>query len=108
MSEIKTPLITAGLIGSLAAGCYVSYCMLVKSEDELTDAQQKKQTMGQVYDELKKELESYNIELPKTANGLINKDFFIKLHTIIYKYKQYGKDMLADLNFRERIQYLEE
>lgn len=108
MSEFKTPLITAGLIGTVAAGCYLSYCMLMKSEDELSGAELKEQTLTQVYTQLKKELQTYNIDLPKDSNGLIDKNFFVKLHTLIYKFKKYGQEMLTEANFRERIEFLEE
>ena len=41
---------------------------------------------------LKKELrESFSIELPKDSkDGLITKEFFVKMHALIYKYKKYG------------------
>ena len=77
--------------------------------------------MKQFFGELKKELQQYKIDLPKDEKtgeitsrsqadeyGFINKDFFVTLHTIIYKYKKYGQDMLSDANFRERIVFLEQ
>ena len=63
--------------------------------------------MNQVFAELKKELEEFSIDMPKDSDGYIEKNFFIKLHTIIYKFKKYGQEMLTEANFRERIEYLE-
>tara|TARA_B110000305_G_C18990864_1_gene426051 strand:+ start:236 stop:451 length:216 start_codon:yes stop_codon:yes gene_type:complete len=60
------------------------------------------------FDELKKDLQQYKIEIPKDENGFIKKDFFVTLHMIIYKYKKYGQEMLMDVNFKERIVYLEQ
>jgi hypothetical protein len=41
---------------------------------------------------LKKELrENFPIEMPRDSeDGLIQKEFFVKMHTLIYKYKKYG------------------
>ena len=39
MSDIKTNAITAGAIATLVAGCYLSYCVLTKTDEELTGAQ---------------------------------------------------------------------
>jgi len=30
----------------------------------------------------------------------------VKMHTLLYKYKKYGTEMLAEANFHERVVYL--
>lgn len=64
--------------------------------------------MNEVFAELKRELETHNIDLPKDSKGLINKEVFVNMQMIIYKYKMYGREILSEANFRERIVYLEE
>jgi hypothetical protein len=56
--------------------------------------------MNQVIKALKKEMrESFPIEMPKDPeDGLIQKDFFVKIHTLIYRYKKYGQDMIEEAN----------
>ena len=56
------------------------------------DPVSKEQTIEQVFSVLKKELrEEYSIDMPKDPkDGLIDKNFFIKMHSLIYRYKKYG------------------
>jgi hypothetical protein len=43
--------------------------------------------------------ENYPIEMPKDPkDGLISKDFFVKIHALIYRYKKYGQDMIEEAN----------
>ena len=56
--------------------------------------------MKQVLDELKKELkDKFRIDPPHGDDGLLTKDFMIKMHILLYKYKKYGQDMLGEANF---------
>jgi len=41
-------------------------------------------------------------------DGILTKEFMIKMHQILYMYKKYGTKMLAQANFSERISYLKE
>ena len=54
----------------------------------------KEVAIRQVLNELKKELrEEYSVRFER-EDGLPSKDFFVKIHTLIYKYKKYGHDMI--------------
>ena len=106
MSDYKTPLIYATMAGFVAATTYVTYSKL-SSSNEASTAQSREEIMKQFYEELKKELQKYKIELPR--DGIyIKKDFFVTLHIIIYKYKKYGQELMSNANFRERIAFLEQ
>ena len=39
-------------------------------------------------------------------DGLLSKDFMVKLHTLFYKHKRFGSEMIQNANFHERIVYL--
>ena len=80
---------------------YVFYNYLTKTfEVSSSEPMSKEQTINQVFTALKKEMrESFPIEMPKDAeDGLIQKDFFVKIHTLIYRYKKYGQDMIEEAN----------
>lgn len=83
---------------------YLAYAMISKSS-EVSSTQCKEQTLSQVFSELKKELRAnFSFETPKDQeDGLLTREFFIKMHVLIYKYKKYGQDMLEEANFQSRI-----
>ena len=58
---------------------------------------------------LKKELRAnFSIETPKDPeDGLMTREFFVRMHVLIYKYKKYGQDMLEEENFQRRVSLLE-
>jgi len=62
-----------------------------------------------VFSELKKELRAnFSFETPKDPeDGLMTREFFVRMHVLIYKYKKYGQDMLEEENFQQRISLLE-
>ena len=37
----------------------------------------------------------------------MTREFFVRMHVLIYKYKKYGQDMLEEENFQQRISLLE-
>ena len=37
----------------------------------------------------------------------MTREFFVRMHVLIYKYKKYGQDMLEEENFQQRISHLE-
>lgn len=89
--DFKGPLIRSTLAGCAAVAMYLAYSMMNR-ESEVTGIQTKEETVNQVFLELKKELRSnFSFEMPKdNEDGLITREFFIKLHVLIYKYKKYG------------------
>ena len=107
MSDVKTIAGYSTMAATAVTATYVAYCMYTSSS-EISSTVSKEQTMKVFFDELKKDLQQYKIEIPKDENGFIEKDFFVTLHMIIYKYKKYGQEMLMDVNFKERIVYLEQ
>ena len=70
----------------------------------------KDQTINSVFIALKKELrDNYPIEMPRDPeDGLISKEFFVRQHSLIYKFKKYGQDMIEEANFCARIAILQE
>lgn len=104
---IKHPLVQAAAAGVGAMVAYASYSMLFGTEVAAT-AQDKKTVMNRVLENLKTELKlRFEIEpLRSLEDGLLTKDFMVKMHTLIYKYKKYAMEMLADTNWRLRIELL--
>jgi len=50
--------------------------------------------------ELKSELkEHFPINPPKDDDGLFSKQFMLDLHTLLYKYKKMGSELLGESNF---------
>lgn len=39
-------------------------------------------------------------------DGLFEKDAFVKIHVLMYKFKKFGHDMIIDANNRERLSLL--
>ena len=66
-------------------------------EEGMTPDQSKMAVKDKVFEELKKELKAnYSIDPPRDSeDGLPTKDFFIKFHVTLYKYKKYGQDMIS-------------
>jgi len=50
--------------------------------------------------------EGHNMEPKRGEDGMLSKDFMVSMHTILYKYKKYAADMIAEANFDERVSYL--
>jgi hypothetical protein len=75
-----------------------------------SDIMTKEHTLDQVFDQLKKDLRSnFSFETPKDQeDGLLTREFFVRMHVLIYKYKKYGQDMLEEANFQQRINLLEQ
>ena len=59
-----------------------------------------------VLDNLKKDLVKMFPIDPEREDGLLSKDFMIKMHGMLYKYKKYGTEMISELNWRERVELL--
>ena len=80
------------LVGTISVSLYMMYQFMMRDSETQTSPVTKKETINQVFTVLKKELrESFSIELPKDSkDGLITKEFFVKMHALIYKYKKYG------------------
>jgi hypothetical protein len=58
---------------------------------------------------LKKELRNdFSNRIPRDDDGLPKKEFFVKMHALIYKYKKYGHELIGDVNTSERINLLEQ
>ena len=56
---------------------------------------------------MKNELKTYSIDIPRDAkDGLITKDFFLKIHEIMYKYRKFGHDLVMDANTSCRLECL--
>lgn len=72
-------------------------------------APSKGQTIKMVIASLKQELkENFSINPTKGEDGILSKDFMVKLHTLIYKFKKYATEFIAKANFDERITLLRE
>lgn len=91
------------------AGCaavmlhYAHHALTGEDEGEANPTQSKEQTMKQVLAELKRELTKFKIDPPHGEDGLLTKDFMIKMHILLYKFKKYGQDMLGEANFHQRV-----
>ena len=106
--NLKVPIVLSLLT---LTGTYFAYKLLPGGTEEQGAGGKlsKEATMAQVKNELKKELKlTFPINVPRDQDGLPTKEFFIKIHTIIYKYKKYGHDMIAEANTAERINILEQ
>ena len=103
---MRKPFIISAAAGCLAALTYITYTVASNASQDQRLTQ--KQAVHQLLSELKSELRKEHNFQPTRDDGLFSKDFFVKLHYIIYKYKKYGIEMLAEANFQERIRYLEE
>ena len=68
----------------------------------------KQESIKQVLDELKRELrKNFGPELQRNPDdGLFEKESFVKIHVLMYKYKKFGHDMIVDANNRERLSIL--
>ena len=91
--DLQGPMLKSALAGGAAMSLYMFYSYLNRSYDvSSSEPMTKDQTINQVITALKKELrENFPIEMPRDPeDGLIEKEFFIKMHTLIYKYKKYG------------------
>ena len=110
--DLKHPLFQSTLAGFTALGLYCTYAMLIggSSEEETTEIIDKKQTITNVLSNLKKELKTkFKIEPSRDEDdGILSRDFMVKMHTILYQYKKYGSEMIADANFHQRIIYLKQ
>lgn len=62
----------------------------------------KKSTMNRVIDNLKKELRRSHKCDPDhdPEDDLLSKSFMLKLHALLYKYKRYAQEMIAEANWR--------
>lgn len=81
------------MAGCAAVAMYLAYTMMRNSSEvNGSDNMSKEQTLDQVFSELKKELrQNFSFETPKDPeDGLLTREFFIKMHVLIYKYKKYG------------------
>ena len=77
-------------------------------EEQVSGYQTKEETVTQVLSQLKKDLKSsFEFDQPREKDGFFTMNFFIKIHAMIYKYKKYGQEMIAEANSQERYQLLQ-
>lgn len=64
--------------------------------------------MKKILDEFRQELtELFPLEPPRSpTDGLFTKEFFVKFHVILYRYRKTGSEIISEANFQERIVYL--
>lgn len=94
----KHPLLIASLSGLAAIGLVYSYNLIQVEGD--TVKMLKKNTLAHVLESLKQELKKFPIDPPRDdEDGILSKDFMLKMHSILYRYKKYGSEMLAQANF---------
>ena len=106
MNKHYTQLIAAVSAGLLSVALLQLYSKYAEVE---TPAQLKKSALKSVEQNLRNDLKKeFKFDAPKDNDGLFTKEFLIRLHTILYKYKKYGSEMLAEANFHERVGYLKE
>ena len=103
-------LIFASLFGVSTVGMLYFYNLANGSEDEIDGnvVYLKEQYLKDVFQELKAELKAgYPIDAPRDReDGLFTRDFFIKIHELMYKYKKNGFMLIEDANFKTRVFYL--
>jgi hypothetical protein len=57
---------------------------------------------------LKRDLRNnFEVDLKRDpSDGLFEKEAFVKIHVLMYKFKKFGHDMIIDANNRERLSLL--
>lgn len=92
--EFKTPMVHALVYGCIGLSLYCATSMLMSGSEEngaLGKPASKEDTIKMVLAELKQELrKDFPIELPREADGLVEKETFVKIHSLMYKYKKFG------------------
>ena len=113
--DFKVPLMQAFLLGCLGVGVYYTAAFLTSPmEEENVEASAEEQfltredSIKQVLTELKKELRrDFAYEIPRDPReNMFEKEAFIRMHCLMYKYKKFGHDMIVDANSRHRISLL--
>ena len=113
--DFKAPLIQALLLGCLGVGVYYTAVFLTApmEEENVEVAPNKKvltreESIEQVLRELKRELRrDFAFEIPRDpGDGLFEKEVFLRMHCLMYKYKKFGHDMIIEANSRYRISLL--
>jgi hypothetical protein len=46
--------------------------------------------------------------MPRDQNGWFTQKFMIDMHTVIFKFKTCGKEMIAEANWRKRVKMMQE
>ena len=108
--EFKTPMVHALVYGCIGLSLYCATTMLMSGSEEdgsYGKPASKEDTIKMVLEALKQELrKDFEIELPRGADGLLEKETFVRIHSLMYKYRKYGQDMLIAGSSNERIYLL--
>ena len=108
--NIKHPLLQSSLAGLTSLGIYFAYAMLSSSstEEAKPNCIDKNQAQDNILKQLKSELKTkFSIEPTRDDDdGLLSREFMVKMHTLLYQYKKYGSEIIADCNFHNRIRFL--
>lgn len=107
---MKNPLLQATMAGLGAVILYSTYIGMTSDSEVQSPQEYKQDTLNKLIDGLKKDLrENFEIDPPRSKeDGLLTREFMIKMHTLLYRYKKYAFDLIGEANFLHRIVLLRE
>lgn len=111
-TDYKTLLLRALMVGCVGVGFYTINALLnreyayneLKIDHSNTN---REEAIKDCLKSLKDELSKYSSDLPRDPkDGLITREFYVKIHSLIYKYKKFGHVMIVEANANCRIDCL--
>lgn len=108
--EFKQPILWASLAGAALTSMYIYHQVMLEEnnngefEEFKSPDQVKKELVNCLKNELKLKFKSHDI--PRDKDGKFTLEFLVDIHSLIYKYKLAGHDMIGDAFFKERISIL--
>ena len=107
------------MYASLAAGALVTGMVFMnqffseeeeEAEEIFSNLKSRKELLEDLTNELKAELRENHKShvIPTDKDGWFTEKFMIDVHSILYKFKVYGKDIISYCNFRERVKIMAE